>query len=78
MASSSSMTRMCADGAASVSAGRGGALSVVATADPADGGGEVRFDLVARLDGAVEVDYWRQGGILQAVLRRLARESAAV
>ena len=53
-------------------------LSVVATADPADGGGEVRFDLVARLDGAVEVDYWRQGGILQAVLRRLARESAAV
>ena len=52
-------------------------LSVVATADPADGGGTVRFEVIARLDGAVEVEYWRQGGILQAVLRRLARESAA-
>ena len=31
---------------------------------------------VARLDGPIEVDYWRQGGILPAVLRRLARESA--
>jgi aconitate hydratase len=51
-------------------------LSVVAIADPADGGGQVRFEAIARLDGAVEVDYWRQGGILQAVLRRLVLESA--
>ena len=27
---------------------------------------------IARLDGPVEVDYYRQGGILPAVLRRLA------
>ena len=30
-----------------------------------------------RLDGPIEVDYYRNGGILPAVLRRLARESAA-
>jgi aconitate hydratase len=29
---------------------------------------------IARLDGPVEVDYYRQGGILPAVLRRLAAE----
>jgi hypothetical protein len=28
-------------------------------------------------DGSIEVDYDRQGGILPAVLRRLARESGA-
>jgi DNA polymerase elongation subunit (family B) len=27
---------------------------------------------VARLDGPIDVDYYRQGGILPAVLRRLA------
>jgi aconitase A len=32
---------------------------------------------VARLDGPIELDYYRQGGILPAVLRRLARESGA-
>jgi aconitate hydratase A / 2-methylisocitrate dehydratase len=31
-----------------------------------------RFEVVARLDGAIEVDYYRQGGILPTVLRRLA------
>ncbi|MGC8633485.1 MAG: aconitate hydratase AcnA [Candidatus Limnocylindrales bacterium] len=31
---------------------------------------------VARLDGPIEVDYYREGGILPAVLRRLAREGA--
>jgi aconitate hydratase len=30
-----------------------------------------RFDVDARLDGPIEVDYYRQGGILPAVLRRL-------
>ena len=30
------------------------------------------FRAIARLDGPVEVDYYRQGGILPAVLRRLA------
>ncbi|HEY7525207.1 MAG TPA: aconitate hydratase AcnA, partial [Candidatus Limnocylindrales bacterium] len=37
-----------------------------------DGGGERRFEAIARLDGPIEVDYYRQGGILPAVLRRLA------
>jgi len=30
---------------------------------------------VARLDGPIEVEYYRQGGILPAVLRRLAAET---
>jgi len=30
-----------------------------------------RFEAIARLDGPIEVDYYRQGGILPAVLRRL-------
>jgi len=30
---------------------------------------------IARLDGPIDVDYFRQGGILPAVLRRLAAES---
>jgi aconitate hydratase len=38
----------------------------------ADNGGERRFEAIARLDGAIEVDYYRHGGILPAVLRRLA------
>jgi len=32
------------------------------------------FQAIARLDGQIEVDYLREGGILPAVLRRLARE----
>jgi aconitate hydratase len=47
-------------------------LVVAALPDGADGGGERRFETIARLDGPIEVDYWRQGGILPAVLRRLA------
>jgi aconitate hydratase len=38
---------------------------------------ESRFEVVARLDGPIELDYYRQGGILPAVLRRLARKSGA-
>jgi len=52
-------------------------LAVVATADDADGGRETRFEVECRLDGAIEVEYYRQGGILPAVLRRIARESGA-
>ncbi len=33
---------------------------------------------IARLDGPIEVDYYREGGILPAVLRRLATATAAV
>jgi aconitate hydratase len=40
-----------------------------------DDGHQIRFEAIARLDGAIEVDYYRGGGILPAVLRRLARES---
>ena len=38
----------------------------------ADDGTERRFSVIARLDGPIEVDYYRHGGILPAVLRRLA------
>jgi aconitate hydratase len=31
-----------------------------------------RFQVLCRLDGPIEVDYYRQGGILPAVLRRIA------
>jgi len=34
--------------------------------------GERVFEVIARLDGPVEIDYYRQGGIMPAVLRRLA------
>ena len=33
---------------------------------------ETSFEVVVRLDGAIEVDYYRNGGILPTVLRRLA------
>ena len=46
------------------------AVTVVARSD--EDGGERRFRAIARLDGPIEVDYLRQGGILPAVLRRLA------
>jgi aconitate hydratase len=36
------------------------------------GGSERTFEAIARLDGPIEVEYLRQGGILPAVLRRLA------
>jgi aconitate hydratase len=40
-----------------------------------DAGRERRFTTIARLDGPIDVTYYREGGILPAVLRRLARES---
>jgi aconitate hydratase len=47
----------------------GAALTVVATA--ADGATK-EFAVTARIDTVVELDYYRNGGILQAVLRMLA------
>jgi aconitate hydratase len=45
----------------------GGEVEVVArTAD----GSETRFEAIVRIDGAAELDYYRQGGILQMVLRQ--------
>jgi aconitate hydratase len=52
-------------------------VSVLATADPAEGGSTVGFEAIARLDGPIEVEYLRHGGILPAVLRRLAGEPRA-
>jgi aconitate hydratase len=45
-------------------------LTVVARRD---GGPEVRFDVVARLDTPVDVLYYKNGGILQTVLRNLMK-----
>jgi len=42
-----------------------------------ESGHERRFRAVARLDGKVDVEYYRNGGVLQTVLRRLAREGPA-
>ena len=36
-------------------------------------GGDVTFKIIARVDTPVEVDYYRNGGILQLVLRRLVK-----
>jgi len=46
--------------------------AVTVVARPDEDGAERRFRAIARLDGPIEVDYLRQGGILPAVLRRLA------
>ncbi|MGQ0644683.1 MAG: aconitate hydratase AcnA [Elusimicrobiota bacterium] len=40
-------------------------------------GSVLSFQAVARLDTAVDVDYYRQGGILQTVLRQIVRAQAA-
>jgi aconitate hydratase len=44
----------------------------VAVVAARDDGTETRFRAIARLDGPIEVDYYRGGGILPVVLRRLA------
>ena len=36
--------------------------------------GDTSFEAIVRLDGAIEVEYYRNGGILPTVLRRLAAE----
>ena len=41
----------------------------------ADDGRETRFRAVARLDGAIDLEYYRNRGVLQTVLRRLAASS---
>ncbi|MCC6191799.1 MAG: aconitate hydratase AcnA, partial [Anaerolineales bacterium] len=48
-------------------------LTVRATADD---GSVKTFQVVARLDSPVEVDYYRNGGILPTVLRNLVRQQA--
>jgi aconitate hydratase len=46
-------------------------LSVVAHGDA----GEVNFSVECRIDSEVELDYYRNGGVLQMVLRRMLRSS---
>ena len=43
-------------------------MRVVATKD---GGKQIEFDTIVRIDTPVEMDYYRNGGILQTVLRNL-------
>jgi aconitate hydratase len=50
--------------------------SRIAVVARADDGSERHFEAIVRLDGPIELDYYRQGGILPAVLRRLSRETA--
>ena len=47
-------------------------VTVVATRED---GTQRRFEAIARLDGPIDVEYYRQGGILPAVLRRLATDT---
>ncbi len=42
-----------------------------------DDGSVKSFEAIARLDGPIDLEYYRHGGILPAVLRRLAREQPA-
>jgi aconitate hydratase len=48
-------------------------LGVVAQGED---GRETRFRVVARLDGPIDLEYYRNGGVLQTVLRRLASAPA--
>jgi aconitate hydratase len=51
----------------------GGRVTVTATADD---GRQTVFPAVVRLNSDVELDYYRNGGILQRVLRMFARGEA--
>jgi len=52
----------------------GGVVPVTATAED---GTVTRFEVLARLDSPVEIDYYKNGGILHTVLRRLFAEANA-
>ena len=39
-----------------------------------DDGSRLAFDSTLRIDNQVEIDYYKQGGVLHTVLRRLLRE----
>ncbi|HKK26536.1 MAG TPA: aconitate hydratase [Gemmatimonadota bacterium] len=54
-----------------IAAGLEPGAQVTVRATPADGD-PIEFGARVRLDTRVEVDYWRNGGILQMVLRRMA------
>lgn len=62
------------DIAASESLQPRGTVQVVATTDE---GKKTEFDATVRIDTPVEMDYYRNGGILQTVLRNLLKEGTA-
>ena len=45
----------------------------IAVKASADDGSVTEFETVARLDSDVDVEYYENGGILQTVLRKMAR-----
>ena len=52
----------------------GGAAKTVSVSAAKDGGGApVTFEAVVRIDTPQEAEYYRNGGILQYVLRRMVR-----
>jgi aconitate hydratase len=51
--------------------GDGSAKTVTVTATPGDGGAAITFEAVVRIDTPKEVEYYRHGGILNYVLRRV-------
>jgi aconitate hydratase len=48
-------------------------IQVRATPAPGSGGKAIEFTAVCRIDTPIEVDYYRNGGILHTVLRRMAK-----
>ena len=46
-------------------------MDIVVTARDSNGGKVLKFSAVCRLDSPVELDYYRNGGILHAVLRKI-------
>ena len=66
-----------ADDASASGAGAagGGAAGAGDASEAASGAADAarRFEATVRLDGPIEVDYYHQGGILPAVLRRIAK-----
>ena len=50
-------------------------LSQVNVTATADDGKQINFTATCRIDTPVELDYYRNGGILQFVLRKLAAEA---
>jgi aconitate hydratase len=58
-------------------AGRPSPRQTVRIVARSDDGTERRFDAIARLDGPIDVEYYLAGGILPAVLRRLAAGGTA-
>jgi aconitate hydratase len=49
----------------------GGTVTVTARSKD---GKETTFDTIVRIDSAIEVEYYRHGGVLPYVLRRLLKE----